>query len=124
MDQCSVLVPAPRRPALWHTVVDGSVKTSFILLARSTSCRFEHICKCRPAFLLSCRFIVAPQMEGQHPFAQIDELPLDGLLNGRQYQVVICEVLLFYYILLITIASPRSQTAASTRCRLFVVIDS
>ena len=33
------------------------------------------------------RFSVAYQMEGQHPFMQVDELPLEGLHNGRMYQV-------------------------------------
>jgi hypothetical protein len=33
------------------------------------------------------RFSVAVQTEGQHPFMQVDELPLEGLHNGRFYQV-------------------------------------
>jgi hypothetical protein len=36
------------------------------------------------------RFSVAFQMEGQHPFMQVDELPLEGLHNGRVYQVGHC----------------------------------
>ena len=39
-----------------------------------------------PLVLVS-RFSVAVQTEGQHPFMQVDELPLEGLHNGRFYQV-------------------------------------
>lgn len=66
----------------------GGAKTSSptdqrVIASSSTS----HIYSVSEHLAVTRRFSVAFQMEGQHPFMQVDELPLEGLHDGRVYQV-------------------------------------